>query len=490
MPPPEDVDQIESIVEKIEMMNLEKQYDADDNTDTNTDANTSTVLNELNETERVVQGLIQKNTTSTTKSYLSKLLIRIFTRKCQLLGKLGKYEEIIKTGNDIVSTMDDLGEDINFDYRSNTEAIALGYKGFSLMKLNRIDEAIVALSKSYELRMSHSNVALVNERRNVDKKDIYQRRERKERLQVERALVACCSMKGIDSPLPPLTKFSRTAHLFDAGGTAVTSDDLVMSRDDIIYDQIKDGTTKLYIEEKVDGANFGLSLSADGKIFAQNRSHYVSSGDHAQFSPLTAWIEEHRLALTNILSHDEYGNRVASQGLILYGEWVVAKHSIPYHKLPGHFIAFDIYDRKVQRFFSRQRFHTVLQGSGIPVVPIIQQGNIEHFEFAAEERTAESFRKDLIRLLETQSMFRVDGGPVEGIILRIDDNVPDQQGRTWLKSRLKIVRPDFVSGCGEGHWARRAIEKQIIDYSFAQEYMEECYICAIDSNANQSSRIK
>ena len=32
-----------------------------------------------------------------------------------------------------------------------------------------------------------------------------------------------------------------------------------------------------------DGANLGLSLSADCELLAQNRSHYVSPSDHAQF---------------------------------------------------------------------------------------------------------------------------------------------------------------------------------------------------------------
>ncbi len=256
------------------------------------------------------------------KTPLSKLLIRVLLRKCQVLGKDGKFEQIIEITDEILLKLNEFNDDVPYDYRSNIEATALGYKGFSLMKMNKINEAIVPLTKSYELKtIAMKGVALVDEQ--VDKKKFNQR-EKKETIQVERALVKCLKISGKihQSPLPPLIKFSRTVHLFNTGGTAVSADDLVMSSDnDIIYNQLADGKTTLYIEEKIDGANFGLSLGANGQIFAQNRSHYVTSGDHAQFSPLAAFLEENRAALTDILSYGQ-GNRTASQSLILYGEWV------------------------------------------------------------------------------------------------------------------------------------------------------------------------
>ena len=55
-------------------------------------------------------------------------------------------------------------------------------------------------------------------------------------------------------------------------------------------------------------------------------------------------------------------------------------------------------------------------------------------------------------------------GPVEGVVLRVDD----ADGK-WLKRRCKIVRPDFVAGCGDGHWATRAIERQRVDYELASQ---------------------
>lgn len=402
----------------------------------------------------------------------NKYLIRLKLRKCQLLGIDEKWSEIIVLTDSILDKINSFQNEMDFTERSSLEATIAGYRGFALMKLNRIDEAIISLTKSYEIRISScKNVALVNEKRELDRKTP-NLSKRKEFVQVEKALAYCCQKKGIASPLPPLTKFSRTVHLFDTGGTAVTNDDLVLSQIDGFYKQMKDGNETIYVEEKVDGANFGLSLSADGQIFAQNRSHYISSGDHAQFSPLASWLEENRNALTNILNEGKRNknNIAASQGLILYGEWVVARHSIPYHRLPSYFIAFDIYDRRVQRFWSRKRFHSVMKGSGIPVVPMIKV-------YKPEAKSSEVFRQDLLNLLETKSQFRSDGGPVEGIILRVDDDSDTSQETSWLNHRLKVVRPDFVAGCGE-HWSRRDIERQIIDYDFAQEYLLRCYQCS------------
>eukprot|EP00978_Attheya_sp_CCMP212_P030446 scaffold112015_cov48-Attheya_sp.AAC.2 len=75
---------------------------------------------------------------------------------------------------------------------------------------------------------------------------------------------------------------------------------------------------------------------------------------------------------------------------------------------------------------------------------------------------------ELMRLLETQSRFRNEDGPVEGVVFRIDKG-------DWLLHRSKLVRPDFVAGCSDGHWSKRSIEKQQIDFDFAELYMKECY---------------
>merc|ERR1712146_658936 len=96
-------------------------------------------------------------------------------------------------------------------------------------------------------------------------------------------------------------------------------------------------------EEKVDGANLGLSLTSAYEILAQNRSHYVNSQSATQFRALDGWLAEHGWALCQLL---------VPEVEVLFGEWVAVRHSVAYTKLPGPFIAFDIYNKATRTFAS------------------------------------------------------------------------------------------------------------------------------------------
>jgi hypothetical protein len=39
---------------------------------------------------------------------------------------------------------------------------------------------------------------------------------------------------------------------------------------------------------------------------------------------------------------------------VLFGEWLAARHTMPYDCLPDWFLAFDVLDSHAQRFLSRQ----------------------------------------------------------------------------------------------------------------------------------------
>jgi hypothetical protein len=51
---------------------------------------------------------------------------------------------------------------------------------------------------------------------------------------------------------------------------------------------------------------------------------------------------------------------------------------------------------------------------------------------------------ELLPYLNTESKFRVDGGFVEGVYIRVDS-------QEWNEVRCKLVRSDFVAGITE-HW--------------------------------------
>ena len=70
---------------------------------------------------------------------------------------------------------------------------------------------------------------------------------------VDAALQDCYQQLGEAIPLPPLIKYPRTTHLFNTGGTATTSDDLILNDLVSALPVFCNGRTRVIVEEKVDG---------------------------------------------------------------------------------------------------------------------------------------------------------------------------------------------------------------------------------------------
>lgn len=214
-------------------------------------------------------------------------------------------------------------------------------------------------------------------------------------------------------------RFPRTPHLVWLS-KAAARDDKVLSADEA-RDVLRGIVT---VEEKVDGANLGLSVSADGEIRAQNRGHYIVQGHcHPQFKPLFRWIDARRQALLDTLNPD----------VILFGEWCYAVHSVRYTALPDWFLAFDVYDRSRDEFWSADRRDALVTAAGLTAVPRVARG---HF--------------DLPQIVGMLGASHVSDGPAEGIYVRRDDDAR-------LVARAKVVRPEFVQQIEE-HWSRRAMK--------------------------------
>lgn len=181
---------------------------------------------------------------------------------------------------------------------------------------------------------------------------------------------------------------------------------------------------ELAIEEKVDGANLGFSLNANGDLLVQNRGQYLIPPYTGQFAKLNSWLSRHENLLFDAL--DEH--------LIAFGEWCAARHSLAYTALPDWWLLFDVYDKRSGRFFSTLRRNAWAKKAEVNVVHQIAKG---HF-------TQETLKS----LLNTPSCYRQ--GDLEGIIIR-------QESDNWLKRRAKLVRPEFVQSIDE-HWSRRSIK--------------------------------
>lgn len=193
------------------------------------------------------------------------------------------------------------------------------------------------------------------------------------------------------------------------------------------------------IEEKIDGANIGFSLSPEGNLRIQQRGDYLQPPYNGQFSGLKTWLALHGSDLEAFFGEPEH------RGLILFGEWCAARHSVSYSHLPDPFLLFDVADPEQQRFWSRNRRDAAANLLGLVTVPLLQ-GNSRH--------TINGLRSEIDHFLS-----RFQPGPPEGVILRQDDP-------QWCKGRAKLVRPDFSQAIEE-HWRSRPIEWNGIDYSLA-----------------------
>lgn len=179
----------------------------------------------------------------------------------------------------------------------------------------------------------------------------------------------------------------------------------------------------LTVEEKVDGANLGISFDEEGNIRAQNRGAYLHLPGSGQWKKLGEW-----LALRTDVLFDHLSDRY-----ILFGEWCYAQHSIFYDRLPDWFLAFDVYDRESRRFFSSAHRERLIEKMRISKVPVLVRGRFSYPE---------------IEILLSQS--KLTDQPAEGIYLRIDRG-------DWLEQRAKLVRPAFIQTV-EKHWSRSAIK--------------------------------
>ncbi len=227
-------------------------------------------------------------------------------------------------------------------------------------------------------------------------------------------------------------RFPHTPHI-DWLGDGMPRDDKVLTEPEIealLAQPIR-------VEEKLDGANLGISLRATGELRAQNRGQYLLEPFAGQFSRLNSWLGQHQYALCDNLQSD----------WIVFGEWCAARHSLDYDNLPDWFVIFDVYDRTEQKFWSCARRNALAEKLGLAVVPTLYQGAATLPEL-----------KEL--LAHASSRYR-EGNP-EGIVMRQDSEL-------WCEARAKLVRADFAQSIEE-HWRSRAIEWNDVRILTAEDF--------------------
>jgi ATP-dependent RNA circularization protein (DNA/RNA ligase family) len=222
-------------------------------------------------------------------------------------------------------------------------------------------------------------------------------------------------------------RFPHTPHIAWLGEGA-PRDDKVLSLSEaaaLLADNV-------VVEEKLDGANLGLSLTPDGRLRAQNRGQYLDEPHAGQFGRFPAWLAQHGALLSTVMTSD----------LMLFGEWCAARHSLDYVALPDWFLLFDVYDRAAGRFWNTLRRNALASQAGLLTVPQLLHG-----------KTTVPALKQLVAT--TNSRYR--NGALEGLVIR-------RESPEWCEARAKLVLPDFTQAI-DTHWRKRPIEWNRIDYS-------------------------
>lgn len=222
-------------------------------------------------------------------------------------------------------------------------------------------------------------------------------------------------------------RFPHTPHLAWLGEGS-PRDDKVLLPNDVTGLLAGD----VVVEEKLDGANIGLSLAPDGRLRVQNRGQYLVEPYAGQFTRLPGWLAEHGECLRTVLT----------QNLILFGEWCAARHSLDYATLPDWFLIFDVYDRCTSRFWSCSRRNELACRAGLVTVPQVLQGKM----------TMNALKKLVVT---KPSHYRK--GPLEGVVIR-------RESTDWCEARAKLVRHDFTQAI-DTHWRKRALEWNHIVHS-------------------------
>lgn len=211
----------------------------------------------------------------------------------------------------------------------------------------------------------------------------------------------------------------------------------------------------LVVEEKIDGANSGISFDENGNLLLQSRGHYLTGGYRERhYNLMKQWATIQKDALYAVLD----------SRFIMYGEWMYAKHTVWYDALPHYFMEFDIYDRERGIYLDTPSRRKLTGGLPIASVPVLAEGSFtekekllillgdscyktkEHWEHLRQ--AAKKAGLDAERVLR-----ETDPSPtMEGLYIKLEEN-------GQVVDRVKFVRASFhqcVDASGS-HWLDRPI---------------------------------
>ena len=250
-----------------------------------------------------------------------------------------------------------------------------------------------------------------------------------------------------------IIKYPRTPHI-QGSRLQVGDEDLSQRR----FAEI--AGRHVVLEEKIDGANSAISFTDDGELRLQSRGHFLTGGSREKhYDLLKQWAAVQQDRLYAVL-----GSRY-----IMYGEWMYAKHSIFYDRLPHYFMEFDVLDRENGKFLDTLSRHELLKDLPIHSVPVLASGTfnscdeilaylgdskyISEDHIANLQEEAKRLGLDAARIVRETDSSRM----MEGIYIKVEENGE-------VVDRMKFVRNSFLQteATPQGNWLDRPIIPNLI----------------------------
>ena len=211
----------------------------------------------------------------------------------------------------------------------------------------------------------------------------------------------------------------------------------------------------LVIEEKLDGANCGVSFDRNGELLLQSRGHYLTGGyAERHFDLLKVWARTHQRDL-----FEHLGARY-----VMYGEWTYAKHTVFYDTLPHYFHEFDILDTSTGEFLGTYERRQLLCGLPVVAVPVVAEGEFQKLDELTElvgqsrykgSSWRDSLAKAAIQAGQDPERISKETDPsddMEGLYVKHEEG-----GR--VAGRYKWIRASFLTCVLDSgnHWLDRPI---------------------------------
>jgi hypothetical protein len=247
---------------------------------------------------------------------------------------------------------------------------------------------------------------------------------------------------------PTLLKYPRTQHIQGSR----------LQRGDEDLKEVPFATLRgahLVLEEKMDGANSGVSFGPGGQLLLQSRGHYLTGGPRERhFNLLKRWAAAH--------SHRLYA--ALGERYLMYGEWLYAKHTVFYDALPHYFMEFDVYDRHQEVFLSTPRRRALLEGLPVVSVSVLHQGALPSLKSLRSRLARSAFKTQGWRDAMRRQAQR-QGQDVDRVLAETDGH--DEMEGLYIKweeagqvrGRYKLVRATFQAALSQSgsHWQSRPI---------------------------------